>query len=94
MTIIDFTTAHCEHASTLAKIAYERERGFVPALPEDVKTPDLRGFADNGMGVTTFDGDKMLGYLCGYAFDHALGSKDKRGLFSPIHAHATADNNL
>jgi GNAT superfamily N-acetyltransferase len=35
----------------------------------------------------------MLGYLCGYAFDHALGSENIKGIFSPIHAHATADNN-
>jgi ribosomal protein S18 acetylase RimI-like enzyme len=94
MKILDFTAAHCEQAATLAKNAYERERGFVPALPEDVAIPDLRIFAENGKGVAAFDGERMLGYLCGYGpFDHAFGSQNVKGIFSPIHAHAIADNN-
>jgi ribosomal protein S18 acetylase RimI-like enzyme len=94
MQIIDFTVAHCEQAATLAKSAYERERGFVTALPEGAAIPDLREFAENGMGVAAFDGEQMLGFLCGYGpFDHAFGSQNVKGIFSPIHAHATTDNN-
>jgi hypothetical protein len=59
MQIIDFAAAHCEQAAALARSAYERERGFVPALPEDAAIPDLREFAENDMGVAAISGVKI-----------------------------------
>jgi len=94
MQIIDFTAAHIEQAAQIAKQNYEEERGFVPVLPPVDKMPDLRQFANNGMGVTAFDGDEMVGFLCSVLpFTNAFGSTDTTGVFSPMGANGAVGNN-
>ncbi|HEX7102015.1 MAG TPA: GNAT family N-acetyltransferase [Nitrolancea sp.] len=64
------------------------ERGFVPALPRLTTFPDLTPYAENGLGVTAFDGDIMLGFLCSVPpFQNAFGSTDATGIFSPMGAN-------
>ena len=72
---------------------YDEERAIVTELPQIDKLPDLTAFADNGLGVAAFDGEKMLGFLCCHnPWNNAFNSA-ARGTFSPIHAHGAAKEN-
>ena len=42
---------------------YNGERQFVPQLPEIGTVPDLRLFAENGLGVAAFEDGVMVGYV-------------------------------
>jgi len=94
MIITDFNKDHVERAQALVMQNYEEERSIVSALPVISQTPDLRGFADNGLGVAAFDGEKMAGFLCCVSpFQNAFGSTDAVGVFSPMGANgATVEN--
>jgi len=86
--IIDFTKEHIEAAKKIALENYEEERKKVISLPEVKEIPDLMHFADNQLGVSAFEGEKMLGYLCAYfPMDNAFGTTFVKGTFSPMHAH-------
>jgi GNAT superfamily N-acetyltransferase len=90
MRIENFTTAHIEQALVLAMQNYEIERGFVTALPQMEAMPNLKGFAENNMGVAAFDGNKMIGFLCSTPpFENAFQSTDAVGVFSPVCANGT-----
>ncbi len=94
MLITDFTHNHIAAARSLAKLNYDQEREIVPALPPIDVLPDLTRFADYGLGVAAFDGDKLVGFLCsGSPRNNAFGSTDVKGVFSPLGANAaTLDN--
>jgi GNAT superfamily N-acetyltransferase len=92
--IIDFTAAHIEQATYVAKQNYEAERRVVHALPPVDTVPDLTPYAENGLGVAAFDGDKMLGFLCCTSpFRNAFRSTDATGVFSPMGANGTIIEN-
>jgi len=94
MQIIDFTTAHIERAAQIALQNYEIERGFVPALPPVDRWPDLKPFAENGLGVAALDGDYMVGFLCGHGiWENAWDIPGLRNVFSPMHANGTIPEN-
>jgi len=87
--IFGFDTSHIEKARELALACYSEERSVVTPLPKVDSIPDeaFKDFAANGLGVTMFDGDRMLGFLCSEGFwDNAFDSTAK-GIFVPIHAH-------
>ena len=63
---MDFTESHIEHALSIAKANYEKERKSVPILPEFVEFPNFSVFSKNGLGVSAFDDNRMVGYLCCY----------------------------
>lgn len=89
MRTINFTREHMADARELALLCYREERSRVPVLPGAVELPDLTYFADNGLGVAAYEDGKMLGFLCcTEPFDHAFGSTDARGVFSPMGANA------
>ncbi len=88
MRITDFTEKHIEQARMLAGQNYEEERGFVSALPSTYQMPDLQGFVKNNLGVAAFNGDSMIGFLCGVSpFENAFRSTDAVGVFSPMGAN-------
>lgn len=92
MRITDFTADHIERAICIAKQNYEEERLAVPALPFVNKLPDLCALADNGLGVTAFDGGEMIGFLCCHRpRENHFGLT--KGTFSPIHAHGAVQHN-
>lgn len=94
MQVVDFTAAHINQAARIAKQNYEKERGFVPALPYIDEVPDLTPFAQNGLGVAAFEGDAMLGFLCCVPpFENAFRSTDATGVFSPMGAHGAIGEN-
>lgn len=94
MKIFDFTYKHIEKASTLALETYKEERNAVPSLPIIESVPDLTGFADNGLGVVAVEEGEIIGFLCNYLpFDHAFGSTDAKGMFSPMGGHAAIKEN-
>lgn len=94
MEIINFTTAHIEQATQMALQNYMKERSFVPSLPLIENVPDLSAFADNDLGVTAFENNKMIGYLCSFpAFDNAFGITGLKGIWSPLYAHAAISEN-
>lgn len=89
MRTINFTREHMADARELALLCYREERSRVPVLPGAAELPDLTYFADNGLGVAAYEDGKMLGFLCcTEPFDHAFGSTDARGVFSPMGANA------
>lgn len=93
MEITCFSTAHLEDAKVLALKNYQEERSHVLALPEPINFPDLREFAENGLGVAAVEQGLLLGFLGFWGpFDNAL-TTTARGVFSPIHGHgAVAEN--
>ena len=92
--IFDFTAAHIEQATYIAKQNYEAERRVVAALPPVDTVPDLTPYAENGLGVAAFEGDKMLGFLCCISpFSNAFRSTDATGVFSPMGANGTIIEN-
>lgn len=97
MKILDFNENHIEQAVEIALMNYNEERSVVTELPLFNEIPDLDNFrnefADNGLGVAMFDGDKMLGFLCCYEpWDNAFDSTAK-GTFSPSQAHGAVLEN-
>jgi GNAT superfamily N-acetyltransferase len=94
MKIVDFTQEHIEQAAQIAIQNYEDERKSVPTLPPFSVVPDLRSFAENGLGSAAFDGNQMLGFLCSYPpFKNAFGSTDAIGVFSPMGANGMIGEN-
>ncbi|MDU6264160.1 MAG: GNAT family N-acetyltransferase [Anaerocolumna aminovalerica] len=93
MIITDFTQEHIEEALKIAKANYEEERRFVPILPTVDVLPDLEEFAENGLGVSAFEGNKMVGFLCCYKPWNNAFTTYARGTFSPIHAHGAINEN-
>ena len=94
MQIIDFTAAHIEQATQIAKQNYEEERGFVPALPPIDAVPDLMPYTKNGLGVAAFEGDSIVGFLCAVGpFPNAFRSTDAIMVFSPMGANGAACKN-
>ena len=90
--IIDFTESHIEQALIIAKENYESERKSIDILPMNIDFPDLSPFAKNGLGVSAFAGDKMVGYLCCYGpFKQAFRSTKAIGVWSPIHGNGIID---
>ena len=86
--IIDFIEDHAEQALSIAKDNYEKERKSIPILPEFVEFPDFSTFCNNGLGVSAFDENKMLGYLCCYdPFEKVFGTTNIIGLWPPIHGN-------
>lgn len=94
MQIVDFTAAHVEQAIQIAKQNYEAERRFVPDLPPIEQWPDLHPLAENMLGVAAFDGDDMVGFLCGNGvWNNAWNIQGLRNVFSPMHANGTIPEN-
>jgi len=94
MRVVDFTSAHIEAAEQIARQNYEEERSFVKILPEAKELPALGQFTENGLGVAAFEGNEMVGFLCGVSpFSHAFGSTDAVGIFSPMHANGAIPQN-
>jgi len=94
MQICKFSANHIEQAARIALQNYRDECVYVPALPPVNAVPDLTPFADNGLGVTAFDGNNMIGFLCAVTpFANAFRSTSAVGVFSPMGANgAVADN--
>lgn len=91
--MMTFSKSHLAKAAEIALMNYNEERAIVPELPNINKLPELDYFADNGLGVTMFDDNNMLGFLCCYEpWDNAFNSM-ARGTFSPIHAHGAIFEN-
>ena len=85
MRIVDFAAPHIEQAAIIAKQNYEEERRRVPALPPVDVVPNLEQYVENGLGVTAFDGGKIVGFLCAVGpFKNAFRSTDATGVFSPM----------
>ena len=94
MLITDFTTDHIETATFLVRQNYEQERSFVPALPPVDTLPNLKPYAENGLGVAAFEGDAMVGFLCSVPpFKNAFGSTVATGVFSPMGANGAIGEN-
>ena len=94
-TILGFNKNHIEQARELALANYNEERSVVTDLPkiDTIPAEVYEDFADNGLGVAMFDGDKLLGFLCCYdPWDNAFDS-NARGTFVPIHAHGAVFEN-
>ena len=89
--IVDFIEKHISQAKIIAKSNYENERKYIEILPEINELPDFSPFAENKLGVSAFDGEKMVGYLCcfgplGYA-NGAFGTTTDIGIWSPIYGN-------
>ena len=64
MDILNFGKQHIREATALALANYYDERQFIKELPQVYDVPDLKGFAENGLGVAAFEEGKMIGFLC------------------------------
>lgn len=91
MEIVDFNFSHVVPAAEIALAAYKEEREKAAALPKEPPLPDLTPYAQNGLGVAAVDQGRLVGFLCCIdPFDHAFGSTDVRGVFSPMGANGVA----
>lgn len=89
MKITNFTHKHLKEAQDLLIKNYEEEKQCVPGLPEITRFPDLKHFAENGLGMVAIRNDEVIGYLCYYEpWDNAFKTS-ARGTFSPLHAHGS-----
>lgn len=89
MEIIRFTAEHITRAKQLARENYYEECAKVHILPQIEEIPDLKEFANNGLGGVAFEGSQMIGFLCYCCpWENAFDSL-AIGTFSPIHAHGT-----
>jgi hypothetical protein len=87
-----FTESHIEQTLGIAKDNYEKERKSVPILPRFVEFLDFSAFGKNGLGVSAFDENKMVGYLCCYdPFEKASGTTNAIGVWSPTHGNGIID---
>jgi hypothetical protein len=92
--IIDFSESHIEQAMIIAKINYENERKNVDILPQIDIFPDLTEFTENNLGVSAFEGNKMVGYLCCFGpFQNAFKTTNDVGVYIPVHGHGIIDCN-
>ncbi len=91
MKIAGFRKQHVKEAEALALADYERQQrqtGILPQAGPEASLLELTSFAENGLGVAAFEEDRMVGFLCCLPpFDHAFGSTDVAGVFSPMGAH-------
>jgi len=93
--IEDFHKDHIKNAKEIALANYNEEKSNVTILPyiESIPDDDFESFADNGLGVSAFDGDNMVGFLCSVnPFENAFGSSQK-GVFVPMGAHGAINKN-
>lgn len=94
MVIITFTKEHIPQALRLIHEGYERERRYIPILPEINAYPELTAFAENQLGVAAFQGKELLGFLCSRGpFNNAFRSTTVTGVFSPMHGNAATGEN-
>lgn len=93
MDIRKFAMEHIEAAKQMAMANYEEARTQVTELPEISELPELTGFAENGLGVAAFEGEKMLGFLCCCPPIENMFNSTAKGIFSPIHAHGAVATN-
>lgn len=97
MKVYDFTSEHIDEAQKLALACYEEERRHVPKLPKLTSAgqiPNLSAFAENGLGAAAYENGRMAGFLCvTQPFEHAFGSTDVKGVFSPMGANGTVEEN-
>ena len=92
MEIVKFSREHIKEAKQIARENYYEECEKVHILPQIEEMPDLKDFADNGLGVAAFEGKQMIGFLCCHSpWENAFDSLAV-GTFSPIHAHGAIKN--
>ena len=90
--IINFNENHIEQALKIARKNYENERKCIGILPEIEEYPDFTPFVKNGLGVSAFISEKMVGYLCCYdTFENAFGTMNAIGVWSPLHGNGIID---
>lgn len=88
MRVMDFSVSHLPEAYELSRLAYEKERRAVPALPDRPPLP-LEELAENGLGSAAFEHGKLVGFLCCVPpFQNAFNSTYATGVFSPMGASA------
>jgi hypothetical protein len=93
ITIVDFVEEHIEQAQNIVKENYENERKCVDILPQINELPDFSQLAKNELGVSAFDGEKMVGYLCCFGpFENAFGTTNDTGVYSPVHGNGIVES--
>ncbi|MDO5559822.1 MAG: GNAT family N-acetyltransferase [Oscillospiraceae bacterium] len=94
MKVIDFKKEHIKEAEMLACSDYDEQRMYVAPLPIHNTGINLTSFADNNFSVAAIDENKLVGFLCSFPpFEHAFGSTDITGVFSPMGANAAVKEN-
>ena len=93
MEVVAFTREHLAEARELALKNYKKEQEVLGSLPRMERVPDLSEFADNGLGVAAFEGERMLGFIgCLRPWEQAFDS-EASGTFTPVHAHGCVKEN-
>ena len=90
-----FKECHVEDAAKLALKKYEKEASKVEPLPHYNDSQFLCrlifDMCGHDFGIAAFEGSSLLGFLTCYApINNYFGTSN--GLFSPIHAHATVED--
>ena len=92
--VIDFTQNHVTEAKALVMANYEEERIHVPTLPPIDEIPELPEFADNGLSVAAFEGNRLVGFLCGAGvWENAWDIPGVNHVFSPMGGNAAVPKN-
>lgn len=94
MKVIEFKKEHIKAVESLVQLAYGEERESVEALPVYNNELDISSFADNSFSVVAVEEERVVGFLCSVPpFDHAFGSTNVKGVFSPMGANAAIKEN-
>jgi len=92
--IVDFAKEHISQAVNIAKENYENERKYIDILPLISELPDFSPFLENKLGVSAFDGKKLVGYLCFFnPRKNAFGTTNDTGVWSPMYGNGIIECN-
>lgn len=86
---------YVNEALNMVMHAYEKERKFIPSLPEgdfyNHLKNSIQSLFDYGSGIAAIDGNRLVGFLAGYAVDNLFGKCS--GVYCPEYGHGTIEEN-
>ncbi len=86
----DFNNEHVKEAENIAMQMYMKQREKIENLPDIEKLPSLERYAKNGMGVSVFFEDRMVGFIgCHAGIENFFGTS--KGVYSPEFAHGVTE---
>lgn len=91
--IIDFCENHIDQAKNISIENFNNAKKSIQFLPKINELPDFLPLTKNNLGVSAFDDEKPIGYLCCYGpWDNAFATSKAKGIWSPLHGNGLFEN--